>query len=360
MKKKVILGLSGGVDSSVAAWLLKEQNYEVEALFMKNWEQDDTETHCAAAVDLADAESVATLLGIKLHKVNFAREYWDNVFNHFLEEYKAGRTPNPDVLCNKEIKFKAFYQHAMALGADLIATGHYAKVTQDNEGPHLLKSKDREKDQTYFLHAISREALSKTLFPVGDYLKTEIRQMAEKLKLPIFNKKDSTGICFIGEKRFKNFLNEYLLKKPGKICTPTGETLGEHEGLMFYTLGQRQGIGIGGCQDKAASPWYVVDKDIASNTLIVGQGNDNSLLYSSGLIASPIHWLTEPPDFPLGCYAKTRYRQTEQPCLVSPATDNQHCVMFSSPQRAVTPGQYIVFYDKNRCLGGAMIDQIIR
>ncbi len=362
MKTKVILGMSGGVDSSVAAYLLMEQGYHVEGLFMKNWEQDDKDGYCAAAQDLADAQNVCDQLNITLHSVNFAEQYWDNVFHHFLNEYEQGRTPNPDVLCNKEIKFKAFLNHALTLGADFIATGHYAKVHLHNGIGALFKAKDREKDQTYFLHAVDPNALTKTLFPIGDYLKSDIRKIASELQLATQAKKDSTGICFIGEKRFKTFLSEFMLAKPGDMKTTGNETIGRHDGLMFYTLGQRQGLGIGGRQKSNDEPWYVVDKDIATNTLIVAQGSHHPMLYSQGLMCGPIHWLTpvNEYDLPRTCYAKTRYRQTEFPCVISPQDNDQHCVVFSSPQRAVTPGQYIVFYEKNQCLGGAVIEQIIR
>ncbi len=360
MKKKVMVGLSGGVDSSVAAYLLQQQGFEVEGLFMKNWEQDDTQDYCAASIDLADAASVCDQLGIKLHQVNFAKEYWDNVFEHFLNEYAAHRTPNPDVLCNKEIKFKALLEHALALGADYLATGHYAKVKQTEEGPKLLKAKDRNKDQTYFLHAVDPKALEKTLFPIGDYLKTEVRTMAQSLNLVNHAKKDSTGICFIGERRFKKFLNEYLLAKPGPIHSTLGEYLGQHDGLMFYTLGQRQGLGIGGTKSGHDEPWYVVDKNINDNTLIVAEGTQHPMLYAQGLLCGPIHWLNPAPILPFTCQAKTRYRQAEQACVIAPADSNQHAILFASPQRAITPGQYIVFYHQNQCLGGAVIEAIIR
>lgn len=357
MKAKVILGMSGGVDSSVAALLLKEQGYRVEGLFMKNWEQDDADGYCAAEVDYADARAVASQLQIPLHSVNFAEAYWQHVFSHFLEEYEQGRTPNPDVLCNREIKFKAFLNHALSLGADFIATGHYAK-TRDG---FLYKARDRDKDQTYFLHAVENAALARALFPLGDFLKSEIRDIAQQAGLVTHNKKDSTGICFIGEKRFKNFLNEFILAKPGEMRSSNGQLMGRHDGLMFYTLGQRQGLGIGGHHESNEEPWYVVDKDTASNTLIVAQGKTHPMLYSQGLITGPIHWLANYSEaLPLTCHAKTRYRQPEQACVVSPENNGGHCVLFAGLQRAVTPGQYVVFYEKNQCLGGAVIEQIIR
>lgn len=361
MKAKVIVGMSGGVDSSVAAWLLMEQGYQVEGLFMKNWEQDDKDAFCPAATDLADAQAVCNQLRIPLHTVNFSTEYWDRVFAHFLHEYEQGRTPNPDVLCNKEIKFNAFLNHALSLGADFIATGHYAKNKIEGNQGFLYKAKDRDKDQTYFLHAVEPSALAKTLFPIGDYTKPEIREFAKQLGLVTQAKKDSTGICFIGEKRFKNFLQEFILAKPGPIKNMHDEVIGRHDGLMFYTIGQRQGLGIGGMQNTSDEPWYVVDKEVASNTLYIAQGSQHPRLFAQGLICSPIHWLVDYSDkLPLTCYAKTRYRQQEQGCMISPMDDNQHYVMFSSPQRAITPGQYVVFYDKNQCLGGATIKQVIR
>lgn len=361
MGAKVIVGMSGGVDSSVAAFLLQKEGFEVQGLFMKNWEQDDKEGYCAAATDLADAKAVCDTLQIPLHTVNFSEPYWDHVFHHFLSEYANGRTPNPDVLCNKEIKFKAFLNHALTLGADFIATGHYAKVRVAQGQGALYKAKDRDKDQTYFLHAINPDALAKTLFPIGDYLKEDIRTMAKELGLATHAKKDSTGICFIGEKRFKSFLNEYMLAKPGKMINTRGDVLGQHDGLMFYTLGQRQGLGIGGLANSGEDPWYVVDKDITTNTLMVAQGAQHPMLYAQGLISGPIHWLThEALALPMTCHAKIRYRQTEFACVVSPGDNQQHYVMFDAPQRAVTPGQYIVFYEKNQCLGGATIEHIIR
>src|SRR3990167_1066531 len=359
MKTKVIIGLSGGVDSSVAAYLLKQRGYHVEGLFMKNWEQDDTDEYCPAAQDLADAEAVCEKLDIKLHTVNFAQQYWDNVFTHFLNEYEKARTPNPDVLCNKEIKFKAFLDYAISLGADYIATGHYAKVITNHKVSALYKAKDREKDQTYFLNAIDKSALAKTLFPLGELLKPEVRQIAKELGLVTHAKKDSTGICFIGEKRFKTFLNEYMLAQPGEIKSTDGTVLGQHDGLMFYTFGQRQGLNIGGQKNYSEEPWYVVDKDINNNYLIIAQGQNHPMLYASGLICSQIHWLVDENliSLPFTCHAKTRYRQADQACIISPIDNNQHYIMFSEPQRAITPGQYIVFYDKNKCLGGAIIEQ---
>lgn len=357
----MIVGMSGGVDSSVAAWLLQEQGYQVEGLFMKNWEQDDTDSYCAAAQDLKDATSVCTRLGIPLHHINFSKAYWDQVFIHFLNEYEHGRTPNPDVLCNKEIKFKAFLNHALSLGADYIATGHYAKIQFKNDQAILCKAKDREKDQSYFLHAIDPKILSQVLFPIGHYGKNEIRAFAAQLGLITHDKKDSTGICFIGEKRFKEFLKEYILAQPGEIKDPLGNSLGKHDGLMFYTLGQRKGLGIGGGHSKSEEPWYVVDKEMNKNQLIVAQGYHHPRLYAQGLICGPIHWLESRANvLPLTCHAKTRYRQPDQACLISPADNNGHCVMFSNPQRAITPGQYIVFYEGSQCLGGAVIEEIIR
>jgi len=361
MKTKVIVGMSGGVDSSVAAWLLQEQGYQVEGLFMKNWEQDDVEGFCPAAKDLADAKAVCDQLGIPLHSVNFSAQYLDRVFTHFLREYEKGRTPNPDVLCNKEIKFNAFLDYALTLGADFIATGHYAKNKIEGDIGQLYKAKDREKDQTYFLHAIEPSALGKTLFPIGDYTKPQIREFAKQLGLATHAKKDSTGICFIGEKRFKTFLNEFILARPGDIKNTDDKQIGRHDGLMFYTIGQRQGLGIGGLQNTSEEPWYVVDKEVSTNTLFVAQGSQHPRLFAQGLVCSPIHWLADcGNELPLTCYAKTRYRQTEQACMISPRDGEHHYVMFSNPQRAITPGQYVVFYDKNRCLGGATIEQVIR
>ena len=357
-KQHVIVGMSGGVDSSVAAYLLLESGYHVEGLFMKNWEEDDNTEYCTAKSDLADAQSVCNKLGIRLHKANFASEYWDNVFKHFLKEYKEGRTPNPDVLCNREIKFKAFLEHASELGADFIATGHYARKFQNAKETHLLKGLDNNKDQSYFLCEVSEACLKRTLFPLGKLTKSEVREIAKKLELTTHDKKDSTGICFIGERKFKDFLERYLPAQPGRIVSKEGEEIGTHSGLMFYTYGQRQGLGIGGIRKKAEAAWYVIGKDITKNILIVGQGNDQNDLFSNQLIASKTCWINrQEPSFPLNCFAKIRYRQTDQKCQVELTQNDSLKVSFDEPQRAVTPGQYVVFYQNDRCLGGAIIEQ---
>lgn len=355
--RRVIVGMSGGVDSSVAAYLLLQQGYEVEGLFMKNWEEDDTATYCAAHVDLADAQSVADKLGIKLHTVNFAAEYWDHVFEHFLAEYQAGRTPNPDILCNREIKFKAFLDFALDLGADGIATGHYARVRKLASGEfQLLRGLDRNKDQSYFLHAIGQYALSHALFPIGELEKPEVRLIAEEQGFVTARKKDSTGICFIGERKFRDFLQKYLPAQPGEIVTPEGKVLGKHQGLMYYTLGQRQGLGIGGVKNATENPWFVVDKDLNTNRLIVAQGHQNDWLLRSTLEAEQIHWIAErSPTLPLACTAKIRYRQEDSDCYVQIADYDTLQVRFAEPQRAVTPGQSIVWYQDEVCLGGGII-----
>lgn len=349
---KVIVGMSGGVDSSVAAHLLIKQGYIVEGLFMKNWEEDDDTEYCTARQDLADAQQVADELGIPLHQANFSAEYWDRVFEYFLAEYRAGRTPNPDILCNKEIKFKAFLTYAQQLlGADKIATGHYA---QWNSG-HLCKSLDQNKDQSYFLHAVSGAQLSLCLFPLGKLLKSDIRKIAQQQGFGNYAKKDSTGICFIGERRFKDFLQTYLSAQPGPIRSIDGVQLGEHQGLMYHTLGQRQGLGIGGVARQEELPWYVVEKDCANNVLIVAQGHDHPALLSHQLITGSPHWISEAPNLPLKCKAKVRYRQADQACLVN-QKDTGLSVIFDEPQWAVTPGQSIVFYQEDICLGGAVIE----
>lgn len=357
-KQHVIVGMSGGVDSSVAALLLKQQGHHVEGLFMKNWDEDDDTEYCTAKQDLSDAEKVCGKIGIKLHTANFAAEYWDNVFEHFLSEYKAGRTPNPDILCNKEIKFKAFLEYAQVLGADLIATGHYARnsLLGDNNA-QLLKGLDNNKDQSYFLHAVDGKQLAQTLFPVGEIEKPLVRKIAEENDLITFNKKDSTGICFIGERRFKDFLEQYIPAQPGDIRSPEGELLGKHSGLMFHTLGQRQGLGIGGIKGADEQAWYVLDKEMDSNTLIVGQGNNHPLLFTSKLSVSHIDWVSAAPaQYPLRCVAKTRYRQADQDCVVEKGTQEKYIISFDRPQRAVTPGQSVVFYDGEICLGGGVIE----
>ena len=357
--KRVILGLSGGVDSAVAACLLQEAGADVQALHMTNWEDDDG--YCSAAEDLQDARKVCEHLEIPLHHVNFARQYRDRVFQYFLDEYKAGRTPNPDVLCNREIKFGVFRDYARRLGGDLLATGHYARRASVAGVPALLKGADHNKDQSYFLHAVSAEALAETVFPLGELVKDEVRAIARDRGLPVFDKKDSTGICFIGERPFREFLGTYLPANPGPIRTPEGHTVGEHTGLMFYTLGQRQGLGIGGRRDAADAPWYVVDKDVAANALIVDQGSTDRLM-SWSLQATDPSWIGPvPPGLDNGSRlaAKVRYRQPDQACSVSAADDGTLSVTFERPQRAVTPGQYVVFYDGDRCLGGAVIDGIL-
>lgn len=356
--QKVIVGMSGGVDSSVSAWLLMQQGYAVEGLFMKNWEEDDGTDYCTAREDLADAQAVCDRLGITLHQANFAAEYWDRVFEHFLDEYKAGRTPNPDILCNKEIKFRAFLDYALQLGADYIATGHYTRRSDGNPA-QLLRGVDVNKDQSYFLHAVAGTQIAKTLFPVGEIEKPEVRRIAAELGLATAAKKDSTGICFIGERRFKDFLAQYLPAQPGAIETDKGEVIGEHQGLMYYTLGQRQGIGIGGLKDADEAPWYVVHKDVARNVLVIGQGHEHSLMMSRSLFAREIDWVAgEPPTFPLTCTAKTRYRQPDQACTVA-HDGERYRVDFQETQRAVTPGQSVVFYVGDVCLGGGVIEETV-
>lgn len=353
----IIVGLSGGVDSSVAALRLLEEGHEVEGLFMKNWEEDDTEEYCSAAADLADAQAVADRLGIRLHTVNFSTEYWDRVFEYFLSEYRAGRTPNPDVLCNKEIKFRAFLDYALDLGAEKIATGHYARVLETADGWQLHQATDRDKDQTYFLYLLNQHQLAHSLFPLSDLTKTEVRDIARRAGFVTQDKKDSTGICFIGERRFTDFLSRYLPASPGAIETPNGEIIGRHHGLMYYTIGQRQGLGIGGVSGTPEAPWFVAHKDLDRNVLVVVQGHDHPLLLARGLTAYQPHWISgHEPDFPLSCLARCRHRQPLQSCTVS-WEDHTLRAQFDRPQRANTPGQSVVLYAGNQCLGGAVIDQ---
>lgn len=354
-KKRVIVGMSGGVDSSVSALLLLEQGYEVEGLFMKNWEEDDTDEYCAASLDVEDAQKVCDILGIKLHRVNFAAEYWDNVFEYFLSEYKAGRTPNPDILCNKEVKFKAFLDYAMKQGADYIATGHYARLKNDGEQNFLLKGLDHNKDQSYFLCALNQKQIANALFPIGELEKPTVRDIAEKAGFPNHDKKDSTGICFIGERKFKTFLEQYLPAQPGNIVTEQGEVIGKHDGLMYHTLGQRKGLGIGGMQGSKEQPWYVIAKDLANNQLIVGQGHEHPALFKQKLRATNLNWINAQPNAGQQLMAKTRYRQQDQHCIVEAVNDAELYLQFNEAQWAVTPGQSVVLYDGEVCLGGGVI-----
>ena len=357
--RRVVVGLSGGVDSAVAAMLLADAGADVHALHMTNWEDDDG--YCTAAADLQDARHVCEALGIPLHHVNFAREYRDDVFAYFLDEYRAGRTPNPDVFCNRDIKFGAFRRHAKRLGGSLLATGHYARVETAGSEARLYKAQDAGKDQTYFLHAVTSEALADTVFPLGSLPKQEVRALARDRGLPVFDKKDSTGICFIGERPFREFLSRYLEAEPGPMRAPDGRILGEHAGLPYYTIGQRQGLGIGGRDDAGEAPWYVAAKEPAKNTLVVVQG-DHPLLYCEELSAGRPSWIGAPPEIlatggVLECAAKVRYRQADQACRVRAEAGGTLRVVFERPQRAVAPGQFVVFYDGARCLGGAVIEE---
>ena len=355
-KQRVVVGLSGGVDSSVAALLLKEQGYEVVGLFMKNWEDDDTEEFCPSRQDLIDAAAVADRIGIEIEAVNFSKEYKDKVFANFLAEYQAGRTPNPDILCNSEIKFRAFLDHALGLGADLIATGHYARVREVDGLFQLLKAEDGSKDQSYFLYRLNQAQLSKTLFPLGNLYKRDVRDIARKAGLPTSEKKDSTGICFIGERPFREFLNRYLPKTPGEMRTPEGKVVGQHEGLMYYTLGQRQGLNIGGSRDGNGEPWFVAAKDLEKNMLIVVQGHDHPLLKRDTLSADNLHWIAGHQPRQHWVYAaKTRYRQPDAPCEIDSLSAERCEIRFAEAQWAITPGQSVVVYESQVCLGGGMI-----
>ena len=352
----IVVGISGGVDSSVTALLLQQQGYDVRAVFMKNWEGDDTDEHCTAEADLADARAVCEQLHIPIQGVNFSDQYWDRVFAYFLQEYSAGRTPNPDVLCNKEIKFRAFLDYALAQGAEHIATGHYARCEQRDGEYQLLRAADSAKDQTYFLYTLKQEQLARALFPVGGLSKVEVREIAARHQLVTHNKKDSTGICFIGERDFKNFLQRYLPAQPGPIQTPDGITIGQHEGLMYYTRGQRQGLQIGGLAGFGPEPWYVADKDLANNILVAVQGHEHPLLLGHWLDAEQIEWVSaSPPRLPLRCTAKTRYRQHDAACTVTAGSDGHVHVRFDDPQWAITLGQSVVFYLDEVCLGGGII-----
>ncbi|MBA2483883.1 MAG: tRNA 2-thiouridine(34) synthase MnmA [Nitrosomonas sp.] len=354
--KRVIVGMSGGVDSSVAAFLLKQQGYDVIGLFMKNWEDDDTNAYCSTRQDFLDAASVADVIDIPLEVVNFSVEYKDRVFSHFLAEYQAGRTPNPDVLCNAEIKFKAFLEHAETLGADHIATGHYAQIRAMNGSYQLLKGEDGKKDQSYFLYRLNQQQLASTIFPIGHLYKREVREIAQAQKLPNFSKKDSTGICFIGERPFRDFLNRYLPREPGEIQTTAGKVVGEHMGLMYYTIGQRQGLGIGGTREGGDAPWFVAGKNLAKNILTVVQGHDHPSLLRSKLTATDLTWVSgENPHCDWVYAAKIRYRQDDSPCTIARISRDSCEVDFAQPQWAVTPGQSVVIYESKVCLGGGVI-----
>ncbi|MBM4765412.1 tRNA 2-thiouridine(34) synthase MnmA [Bacillus sp. B15-48] len=354
---RVVVGMSGGVDSSVTALLLKEQGYDVIGIFMKNWDDTDEFGVCTATEDYEDVIRVCNQLGIPYYAVNFEKQYWDKVFTYFLDEYKAGRTPNPDVVCNKEIKFKAFLNHAMSLGADYVATGHYARVVRENGEVYLLRGKDDNKDQTYFLNQLTAEQLRKVLFPLGDMEKSKIRELAAEANLATASKKDSTGICFIGERNFKEFLSGYLPAQKGNIKTLDGQVVGQHDGLMYYTIGQRRGLGIGGDGD----PWFVIGKDLERNVLYVGQGFHHEMLYSDRIIADHVSWIRE-GDLPdtFECTAKFRYRQSDNKVTVIVLDNSKVNVIFHEPIRAITPGQAVVFYQGEECLGGGTISQVYR
>ena len=353
----VIVGLSGGVDSAVAALLLVEQGLEVQGLFMSNWDEEDV--YCTQAQDFQDARAVARMLGIPLHRVNFAAEYRSRVFEYFLAEHRAGRTPNPDVLCNREVKFGVALQYAQRLGASRFATGHYARVRHEGEDVQLRKAADAAKDQTYFLHAVRRTDLQRVLMPVGDYTKAQVRERARAAGLPVFDKPDSTGICFIGERPFREFLRQYIDETPGPIESPEGERLGTHCGLAFYTLGQRGGLAIGGRRDSDTTPWYVAAKDVSRNALIAVQGHDHPALCARELQCDTLHWLVTAPTAPVRCTVRVRHRHTDQPAMLYPGADGTARVLFDEPQRALTPGQFAVAYDGGLCLGGGTIKAAI-
>jgi tRNA-uridine 2-sulfurtransferase len=357
-RPRVVVGMSGGVDSSVAAWLLKQQGCEVVGVFMKNWEDDDTDEYCTSREDLVDAASVADVLGIELEAVNFAAEYRERVFAHFLREYEAGRTPNPDVLCNSEIKFRAFLDYALRLGADAVATGHYARVRRAPGDPsrvELCKAGDATKDQSYFLHRLTQEQLAPVRFPLGDMQKHDVRRIAREQGIPTWAKKDSTGICFIGERPFRDFLARYLPRNAGPVVTPEGREIGAHDGLAYYTLGQRQGLKVGGMRGGSDEPWFVAAKDLARNALVVVQGHDHPLLYRRDVDAIEMHWIAgTPPALPARFGAKTRYRMPDAACTLEENGDGWRAT-FDAPQWAPTPGQYLVLYDGDVCLGGGVI-----
>ncbi|MGH8296445.1 MAG: tRNA 2-thiouridine(34) synthase MnmA [Steroidobacteraceae bacterium] len=357
MSHRVIVGLSGGVDSAVAALLLKEQGWDVHGLFMSNWEEDD-DGYCTAAEDFQDARAVARELTIPLHRASFAAEYREQVFQQFLAEHRAGRTPNPDVLCNREIKFGVALRYARRLGAGRFATGHYARILPRPAGAELHKARDAAKDQSYFLHAVDIRQLAATLMPIGELEKGAVRERARQAGLPVFDKPDSTGICFVGERPFREFLGRYLADRPGPIESADGEPLGTHRGLAFYTLGQREGLGIGGHRGRAPLPWFVARKDPVRNALIAVQGHDHPLLFSSALETGPLHWLSGARREPFACAVKVRYRQAEQPARLEPRADGTARIGFEKPQRAVAPGQYAVIYEGDRCLGGAVIERV--
>ena len=360
MIKRVVVGMSGGVDSSVTALLLKQQGYEVIGLFMKNWEDDDNSEYCSSRQDLLDAVSVADTIGIPIEAVNFSKEYKDRVFSYFLHEYQAGRTPNPDILCNAEIKFKAFLDHAIQLGADCIATGHYAQVREVNGLFQLCKAVDDSKDQSYFLHRLNQAQLGNAMFPLGNIVKSEVRRIAEQHGFSNYAKKDSTGICFIGERPFREFLNRYLPTQAGEMRTPAGEIVGQHIGLSFYTIGQRQGLGIGGAKNASGEPWFVCGKDMEYNRLIVVQGHAHPALLAPSLSALDSHWISgAAPVLNQNYTAKTRYRQADAPCRIVQQAEQQCTITFEQPQWAVTPGQSVVLYDGVVCLGGAIIEQAV-